>query len=70
MTYFPKILKLMKEKGMDDVLLFGGGIIPDEDAKVLESMGVGRIFGPGTPLEEIINYLRDWYEKHRLKRSA
>jgi len=70
MTYFPKILKLMKEKGMDDVLLFGGGIIPDEDAKVLESMGVGRLFGPGTPIEEIINYLRDWYEKHRLKRSA
>ena len=70
MTYFPKILKLMKEKGMDDVLLFGGGIIPDEDAKVLESMGVGKLFGPGTPLEEIINYLRDWYEKHRLKKSA
>ncbi len=70
MTYFPKILKLMKEKGLDDVLLFGGGIIPDEDAKKLESMGVGKIFGPGTPIEDIINYLKDWYNKHKLKRSA
>jgi len=70
MTYFPKILKLMKEKGMDDVLLFGGGIIPDEDAKKLESMGVGKIFGPGTPLEDIINYLKDWYYNHKLKKSA
>jgi methylmalonyl-CoA mutase C-terminal domain/subunit len=60
----------MKEKGMDDVLLFGGGIIPDEDAKVLESMGVGKLFSPGTPIEEIVKYLNDWYEKHRLKRSA
>jgi len=70
MTYFPKILKLMRERGMENVLLFGGGIIPDEDAKVLESMGIGKIFGPGTPTEEIINYLKDWYEKNRLKKSA
>jgi len=70
MTYFPKILKLMRERGMENVLLFGGGIIPDEDAKVLESMGIGKIFGPGTPIEEIINYLKDWYEKNRLKKSA
>ncbi len=65
MTYFPKVLKLMKEKGLDDVLLFGGGIIPEEDARKLEEMGVGKIFGPGTPTEEIVQYVKDWYEKHR-----
>ncbi len=65
MTYFPKVLKLMKEKGLDDVLLFGGGIIPEEDARKLEEMGVGKIFGPGTPTEEIVQYVKEWYEKHR-----
>ncbi len=65
MTYFPKVLKLMKEKGLDDVLLFGGGIIPEEDARKLEEMGVGKIFGPGTPTEEIVEYVKEWYAKHR-----
>ncbi len=65
MTYFPKVLKLMKEKGLDDVLLFGGGIIPEEDAKKLQEMGVGKIFGPGTPTEETVKYIKEWYEKHR-----
>ncbi|MDT7879416.1 MAG: cobalamin B12-binding domain-containing protein [Candidatus Hydrothermia bacterium] len=66
MTYFPKILKLMKENGLEDVLLIGGGIIPEEDAIELEKMGVSKIFGPGTPLEEIINYIKNWYEKKKL----
>src|SRR5258708_7790226 len=48
MTVFPKILKLLKEKEMDDVLLTGGGIIPKEDMKELNEMGVGRLFPPGT----------------------
>ncbi len=65
MTYFPKVLKLMKEKGLDDVLLFGGGIIPEEDARKLEEMGVGKIFGPGTPTEEIVKYVKEWYAKHK-----
>ncbi len=71
MTYFPKILKLMKEKGLNDVLLFGGGIIPEEDKEKLQKMGVGKLFGPGTPTEEIIRYVKEWYEKHRahLRRS-
>ncbi len=59
MTIFPKILGLMKEKGMTDVLLFGGGIIPREDIKTLKAMGVGELFTPGTPTTEIVNYLRD-----------
>ncbi|MEO0143336.1 MAG: cobalamin B12-binding domain-containing protein [candidate division WOR-3 bacterium] len=66
MTYFPKILKLMKENGLEDVLLIGGGIIPEEDARELENMGVNKIFGPGTPLEEIISYIKNWYEKKKL----
>ncbi|MEO0202275.1 MAG: cobalamin B12-binding domain-containing protein [candidate division WOR-3 bacterium] len=66
MTYFPKILKLMKENGLEDVLLIGGGIIPDEDAIELQKMGVSKIFGPGTPLEEIINYIKDWYKNKKL----
>jgi methylmalonyl-CoA mutase C-terminal domain/subunit len=69
MTYFPKVLKLMKEKGLDDVLLFGGGIIPEEDARKLEEMGVGKIFGPGTPTEEIVEYVKKWYEEHRKNQS-
>ena len=48
MTVFPKLLQLMKEKKMDDVLLTGGGIIPDDDMKQLSDMGVGKLFAPGT----------------------
>ncbi len=56
---FPRIAELMKEKGMDDVLLFGGGIIPEEDAERLKEHGVERVFQPGASLEEIVTYLRD-----------
>src|SRR3954470_2483480 len=49
MTVFPRVVALMKEKGMDDVLLTGGGIIPDDDMKQLNLLGVGRLFAPGTP---------------------
>ncbi len=66
MTYFPKILKLLKDNGLEDVLLIGGGIIPDEDARELEKMGVNKIFGPGTPLEEIIQFIKNWYENRKL----
>jgi len=65
MTVFPKIIKLMKEKGMDDVLLTGGGIIPEEDMKTLNDMGVGKLFPPGTTTTETSNYIREWVEKHR-----
>ncbi len=66
MTVFPAVLNLMKEKGLDDVLLFGGGIIPDEDAEKLNEMGVGKLFTPGTPTSETVEYVRDWVEKHRI----
>jgi methylmalonyl-CoA mutase C-terminal domain/subunit len=64
MTIFPKILTLMKEKNADDILLFGGGIIPEEDLKKLKELGVGELFTPGTKTAEIIDYLKIWVEKH------
>lgn len=60
MTIFPRVRKLMNEKGLDDVLLTGGGIIPLEDMEKLEKQGVGRLFGPGTPVTEPIEYIRNW----------
>jgi methylmalonyl-CoA mutase C-terminal domain/subunit len=57
MTQFPKVLNLMREQELDDVLLFGGGIIPEKDRAALNEMGVGKLFGPGTPLHEIVDYL-------------
>jgi methylmalonyl-CoA mutase, C-terminal domain len=64
-TVFHKILKLLKEKDMNDVLLTGGGIIPEEDMKQLNEMGVGKLFAPGTPTSEIAGYIRDWVKVHR-----
>jgi len=65
MTIFPKVIQLFKEKGLDDVLLFGGGIIPDEDAKALGDLGVGRLFTPGTSTIEIVEYVKEWVASHR-----
>lgn len=65
MTVFPKIITLMKEKGMNDVLLTGGGIIPDDDMLVLNEMGVGKLFAPGTTTTDIAQYIRDWVEINR-----
>jgi methylmalonyl-CoA mutase, C-terminal domain len=65
MTVFPKILQIMKENEMNDVLLTGGGIIPDDDMKKLNEMGVGKLFAPGTPTSEIADYIKDWTAKNR-----
>jgi methylmalonyl-CoA mutase C-terminal domain/subunit len=65
MTVFPKVLALMKEKGMDDVLVTGGGIIPDGDMKELQTLGAGKLFAPGTPTTEIAGYIKDWVKEHR-----
>ena len=64
-TIFPKIIKLMKEKEMNDVLLTGGGIIPDDDMKELNKMGVGRLFPPGTTTTDIAVYIKEWVQQHR-----
>jgi methylmalonyl-CoA mutase, C-terminal domain len=65
MTVFPKVMELMKQKGMNDVLLTGGGIIPDEDAEALTAMGVGKLFMPGTNTHEIADYIKTWVKEHR-----
>jgi methylmalonyl-CoA mutase, C-terminal domain len=65
MTVFPKIQALMQEKGLDDVLLTGGGIIPDADMKKLSEIGVGRLFPPGTDTKSIIDYITAYVQEHR-----
>ena len=64
MTIFPKIKKLMDEKGIDDVLLTGGGIIPKDDIEELRKLGVGEIFTPGASTIDIADYIKDWIKKH------
>ncbi len=64
-TVFPKIINLMKEKEMNDVLLTGGGIIPESDMKKLSEIGVGRLFPPGTDTSQIVTYIKEYVEKHR-----
>ena len=65
MTVFPKVIGLMKEKGMTDVLLTGGGIIPDDDMKLLNDMGVGKLFAPGTTTTTIADYIKEWVKANR-----
>ena len=65
MTIFPNVLKLMKEKGLDDILLVGGGIIPKKDIKELENLGMGKLFGPGTPVKDTIVYINNWVNDNR-----
>ncbi len=64
MTIFPKILNLMKEKGLNDILLTGGGIIPAEDIKTLKTQGVGELFTPGAPTTAIADYIKLWIQSH------
>jgi len=59
MHYFAEVRRLLKEQGIDDILLFGGGIIPDEDLPHLKELGVAAVFGPGTSTQEIVNFLKN-----------
>ena len=65
MTVFPKVYNLMEEKGLTNVLLTGGGIIPEQDSIVLREMGIGTLFAPGTNTTDIATYIRDWVAKHK-----
>lgn len=65
MTVFPRIIGLMKEKELNDVLLTGGGIIPDKDMKELNAMGVGKLFAPGANTKDIASYITEWVETNR-----
>lgn len=64
-TIFPKVLDLMKGKNLEDILLIGGGIIPQKDIEKLNSLGVGKLFGPGTPVVETIDYITNWVNTNR-----
>jgi methylmalonyl-CoA mutase C-terminal domain/subunit len=64
-TVFPKVIQIMKEKGLDNVLLTGGGIIPEEDILLLNEQGVGKLFAPGAPTSEIAAYITEWVQTHR-----
>ena len=64
-TVFPKVMNLMKEKGLNDVLLTGGGIIPEKDMKKLNEIGVGKLFPPGTDTKEVVGYITEWVKQYR-----
>jgi methylmalonyl-CoA mutase, C-terminal domain len=65
MTLFPRVLELLREQGRDDILITGGGIIPKEDMDVLREMGVGRLFGPGTPTGDLAAYIKSWFAERQ-----
>jgi methylmalonyl-CoA mutase C-terminal domain/subunit len=70
MTLFPRIRALLLAEGVDDVLITGGGIIPDEDATELRKLGIGRLFGPGTPTTEAVRYITDWFSESGRDRTS
>lgn len=69
MTIFPDILELLRQQGAQDILLTGGGVIPDEDLATLEAQGTGRLFTPGADMSEIVLYIRAEVERRRAARS-
>ena len=62
MTIFPKVLELLKANDMNDVLLVGGGVIPEEDMIELKKLGVAELFGPGTPTTVTIEFIENWFK--------
>ena|SRR5688572_25590715 len=64
MTLFPRVRELLEQKGATHVLLTGGGIIPPQDIDTLQKQGVGRLFGPGSPTGEAVEYIREWCTSH------
>lgn len=68
MTLFPRVKRLLEEKGMGDVLITGGGIIPQEDMEELQKLGIGRLFGPGTSTGDVVEYIRSHFAEERPER--
>jgi methylmalonyl-CoA mutase, C-terminal domain len=64
MTLFPRVRQLLTDMGRPDTLITGGGIIPPEDMTDLQKLGIGKLFGPGTPTAELIEYIESWAESH------
>jgi methylmalonyl-CoA mutase C-terminal domain/subunit len=65
MTLFPRVRDLLVEQGRDDILITGGGIIPKEDMDELRRQGIGKLFGPGTPTSELVDYIRGWFAERQ-----
>ena len=63
MTLFPRVLDLLREQGREDILITGGGIIPKEDMEALHALGTGKLFGPGTPSSELVEYIKAWFDE-------
>ncbi len=70
MTLFTRLMELLRDKGTDDILVTGGGIIPVEDMQKLAAIGVGRLFGPGTPTGDIVEYIRGWFKARETGQEA
>jgi len=68
MTLFPRVLELLREQGADHILVIGGGIMPEEDIAALESMGVAKLFGPGTPTSAPIDFVREYFSQNAVGR--
>jgi len=64
MPLFPRVRQLLVDQGRPDILVTGGGIIPREDADSLQAQGIGRLFGPGTPTSDLVDYIRSWATTH------
>jgi methylmalonyl-CoA mutase C-terminal domain/subunit len=69
MTLFPRVRELLKAEGRDDILLTGGGIIPQEDMDALSAQGVGKLFGPGTSTADLIAYIKEWFSARPATRA-
>jgi methylmalonyl-CoA mutase C-terminal domain/subunit len=65
MTLFPRVLELLRAAGRDDILVTGGGILPKEDMEELQRLGIGKLFGPGTPTSELADYIREWFAERQ-----
>ena len=65
MTIFTKIKKLLNSKGVSNILITGGGIIPEEDMKKLQKIGIGQLFGPGSSIKQSLNYIVDWVKHNK-----
>ena len=65
MTLFPRVLELLRAAGRDDILVTGGGILPQEDIEALQRRGIGKLFGPGTRTSDLADYIREWFAERQ-----
>ena len=70
MTLFPRVLELLRADGRGDILITGGGIIPREDMDALQAMGTGKLFGPGTPTSDLVDYIKGWFAEQSREKTA